>query len=319
MVRKVLIYEDPHLSSKNYGNHKDYKEESLDNFKNVTKVAEEINADYIICGGDLTYSNFHKLEYRERVDNELARQSKITNGNVYIVEGNHDRSTGGMTECEYYTKKGVLKQTDYIDIGKLHISMMKNGDVGQFKPNIVEGDINVLIAHDYLKFKDTQLPNFGTAVDLDKMSDFYGLNYIICGHIHKTMVFKGGIEKNGRIKETIVHYPGCPVRPSFQGEDTDTEGQYIILEIDDEDETCQSFKYDIYKFDLPPVEEVFNIEIITERKEKKEIKESRVDISEVLSELSKHRMNIGNPEDIISTMDVDDKYKDKAIRLLNEA
>ena len=50
------------------------------------------------------------------------------------------------------------------------------------------------------------------------------------------------------------------------------------------------------------------------------IYQNRVDITDIVKQLDAHDRNVGNPEDIINAMiGIDDKYKNKAISLLQNA
>lgn len=312
----IIIYGDIHLSDKPYGAHSDYSKESLQYFSEITRVAEEIHATHIIGTGDLTYSRFHTLEYRRKVEAELQKQYEITGGHRYEIKGNHDSATNGMTEYEFYEAKGLLKHVESIDVGNVHFTLSDYGKVRQITPNIVASpnDVNILVAHDYLKFKDTRLPNFGTAIELDEMKQFYDIDYIICGHIHKTMAFDGRIVRDGMAKEVSVFYPGCMSRPAY-GDNLDEFGSIVVITVKD-----GMVHFDRKKINLWPIEQSFILEEIDERQEKKEQKENRIDISDVVKQLDSRESTFGNPEDrIMSMQGIDEKYKLKAIQLLQEA
>lgn len=117
----ILIYGDIHLNSKNYGGHKDYANESLGYFQKITETAQEIGATHIIGLGDFTFSRFHTLEYRSKVEDELEKQYKLTNGNRFELKGNHDVAGYGMTEYEYYVEKGLLRPSTNLQIGNVNI------------------------------------------------------------------------------------------------------------------------------------------------------------------------------------------------------
>lgn len=312
----IVVYGDIHLSSKDYGAHRDYPKESLEYFRKITDKAEELGATYIIGTGDLTFSRFHTLEYRKEVEKQLLRQYEMTNGNRYEVKGNHDSATNGMTEYEFYEQKGLIKHTDRLDVQNVHLTLSDYAKIRNIDVNAVnsEYDVNILIAHDYLKFEDTRLPNFGTAIEIDNMSKLYDIDYIICGHIHKTMMFKGSIIKDNMAKEVFVFYPGCMTRPAF-GNDLDKVGSIAVITVED-----GAVRYEKVEIPLWKIEESFIMEDIQERQDKKEEKENRVDISDVVKQLDQRDSSFGNPEDrIMSMQGIDEKYKLKAIQLLKEA
>lgn len=315
-IARVLVTGDWHLSSRNYGNHKDYPSESIKNLQKVVDVAEELNITHHINAGDMTYGRFTTLEYRALVEERLNEINKLTSGNNFMIKGNHDSATNGMTEYEFYLSKGIIKDTRYIDIGNLHITMYDNGHIGEYKPTIKSDGTNLVICHDYVKFKDTMLPNFGTAIELDNMADWYGVDFILCGHIHKLIKFVGKISNGTSVRTTGVAYLGCMNRPSYN-DDLDTYSENFLITVYDDG---RAPSLETIKIELDSIEDTFTIDKIEENREKKEEKENRTDIRDILHQLNQADKTIGNPEDIIASMvGVDERYKKKAIELLKEA
>ena len=313
-IASVGIYGDIHLCSKNYGAHRDYPKESLDYFKQITTLTRDNQLTHLIGLGDFTFGRFTTLEYRAAIDNELAEQFNLVNGNRFELKGNHDIASYGTTERDYYIMRGLLKPSCNLTIGNVNINMV-DYDVNpvEFQPVIVndENHTNIALVHNYYKFKDTQLPNFGNAIELDNLTNWFGMDYVICGHIHKIMGFKGSICKDGTAHECIVHYPGCMTRPAFV-EDIDTEGNFVIIDIYDD-----KVEYKIVPVTLWSIDDAFNVEMKEEEKAKKEEKAKRVDISDVIKNLDAHDNSIGDPESIIAGIPgIDEKYKNKAIQLL---
>lgn len=315
VIGKVLVYGDIHLSSKNYGAHKDYPRESLGFFKNITKTAEELGVTHIIGLGDFTYGRFSTLEYRGEVEEELNKQNEICKGERYELKGNHDSATYGMTEYEYYIKKGLIKGSRNISIGKLDISMIDYGlhrRVKIIEPR--EGRVSVVLMHDFFKFEDTNIGDYGKSYILDNLDIWYGVDYIIGGHIHNHEVFSGRIIKDGVAKETVVNYLGCPCRPSYRAGHMQDTGQYAILTVYDDGKV----DYDIHEFKLGNIEDVFNIGAKEERD--KLHNQKHVDVSDIVKRLDNHKRVIGEPEDIIMAMGgIDIRYRRKAIELLKES
>ena len=314
-LARILLYGDIHLNSKHYGAHINYPEESLGYFKVITEKVKELKATHLIGTGDLTFSRFHTLEYRESVENELAEQFKIVGGNRFEVKGNHDSATYGKTEYEYYLKKGLIQPSTNLKIGNVNISMV---DYNKYNDqNILpagnENEINIVVAHNYFKFKETRLPDYGKAIELDSFVDWFGVDYLICGHIHKIHMFEGLIVKDGHGHPLVVHYLGCMPRPAYREGHMDEEGNLVLLTIRDNGE----MQYDIIDIPLRKLEDSFNLELKQEEKEAKKEKEQRVDISDIVQNLNLHQRNVGNPEDIIDSMqNIDERYKNKAIELL---
>ena len=314
----ICVYGDPHLSSKNYGAHKNYPKESLELYGKIVEIAKKRNATHVIGLGDFTYGRFNTLEYRSKVEDMLSELNQITGNNHYSLMGNHDTATYGMTEYQYYIANGKIKAPKNFTIGNLHMTMVNYGELDTAELNIDNKNdkaVNVLLAHDYLKFKDTVLPHFGVGIDLDNFERLFGTDIILCGHIHKIMKFTGTIFKDGKGQSTGVYYPGCMMRPSYREGHMDDKGQIIIINV----ESTGEVSFEIEEFELPAIEESFSIEKINDRDEKKEAKENRVDISDIVKDLNEHDRSVGNPEDIINGLNVDEKYKSKAIELLKTA
>lgn len=312
---KILIYGDIHLNSKNYGGHRDYASESLKYFQDITKIVEENEITHLIGLGDFTFSRFHTLEYRSKVETELEKQYKLTNGNRFEIKGNHDVAGYGMTEYEYYVEKGLIRPSENLVFNSLNLSMIDSGMYDKadiLKPD--ENKINIVLAHDYFKFKETQIADYGKAIELDEFSKWFGVDYLICGHIHKQEMFSGSIIRNGEAKKMIVAYPGCMSRPSYREGHMDNSGMLIQIVVGD---SLSDTKIEIIKIPLLTLEESFNLTAINKKQEKKEEKRSRVDISDIVTQLDAHDGGVGNPEDIIMAMvGIEDKYKLKAIELL---
>lgn len=318
-IARVLIYGDPHLNSKNFGAHINYAEESLEDFRKITKAVRDNKVTHLIGLGDLTYGRFHSLEYRESVESELMQQYQLVNGNHYELKGNHDSAGYGMTEYEYYIKKGLLKMSCNIAIGNVNFTMVDSGQYEKVIPNIgdPEKTINIILAHDYFKFKDTMVPDFGKAIELDTFEKWFGADYLICGHIHNQLMFNGLIMKeiDGQTHghKLMVHYPGSLPRPSYRAGHMDLVGQLILLVIRDNGE----LEYNTLDVELPPLEKSFNLAAKEADAKTKAEKEKRVDISDIIQELNSHQRNVGNPEDIIMAMEgIDTRYKSKAVELL---
>lgn len=317
-LAKILVYGDIHLSSKNYGAHNDYPKETLDILRKITKKAEEVGATHIIGLGDFAYGRFNTLEYREAVENELIKQNKICGGNRYEIKGNHDKAGYGMTEYEYYIRKGLLKPATNLDIGNVSITMVNYGEHKETVPNIKieEGRTNVILAHDYFTFKDAMMPFMGKSVELDEFERWFGVDYLISGHIHTSGLYDGMITKNidgvTHGHRLWVEYLGSMSRPSYMNEKTDEVGHIAVLNIYDDHE----MEYDRQEVELLPISEAFNLTVKEKEKEKEAEKRARVDISDIVVGLDKHERSIGNPEDIINALQVNEKYKEKAIELL---
>lgn len=309
MIR-IMFSGDDHLSWKNYGGHVDYPQESLYYFKLLTMLAENYGVTYWIGLGDLTYGRFGSLEYRQEVEGELEKQRALVHGNRWIIKGNHDKASYGMTEYEYYLKKGLFRGSERLEFGNaLTIHMRDYGDTSPLE-SLSPGK-NILATHGLFTFKNSNLPIYGKAnADLDDMAGWYGLDYIISGHIHNEHVLSGYIGKNGQAKPCTVHYIPCLTRPSYLGERTPSKGCVDLVDIKDTGEV-QLYTVEI---ELLPLEKSFDLERIQHNKD---VDDRKVDLTDILTTLKSHSINIGNPEDIImNKQDIPLVYREKAVELL---
>jgi len=313
-LARILIYGDIHLSSKNYGAHKDYPKESLYYFKLITDKTEELRATHLIGLGDFSYGRFHNLEYRLEVEKLLNKQYELVNGNRYELLGNHDTATYGMTEYQYYIKKGLLKPSTNFTIGDVNISMVNNNEYNSHQ--IIEPSddkINIVLMHNFFRFRDTDMPDFGNYINLDDFINWFGVDYIIGGHIHSKTMFNGVMVKDGVQHKVLVNYPGCLSRPVYRESTLDTIGSLVLLTIRDNGE----MQYDILDIPLWDISESFNLVELEEQKKEKLEKGKTVDISDIIQQLNTHQRTVGNIEDIIEALvGIESKYKKKAIDLL---
>jgi predicted phosphodiesterase len=316
VLAKVLIYGDSHLSSKNYGAHQNYPIETLYYLNKVTELAEKNKVDCLIGTGDLTYGRFHTLEYRNKVEQLLQRQFELTHGHRYEIKGNHDKASYGMTEYEYYLNRGMFKGSTYMKIGNVNINMVDYEDYED--ADVVlggEDEINVIITHGYFCFEDSNMSVYGVPVMLDNFDKWYGVDYIICGHIHQEHMIQGTIKNSdGEFHDCVVHYLPCLSRPSYHEGSNPEVGTVVQLTIYS-DNTMQ---YDLIDVPLLPLEQSFNLAMKEKRKEHAE--SIKVDVSDVVNQLASHKRMVGNPEDIImSKTDLPEKYRVKAVKLLKDA
>lgn len=313
-IAKVLIYGDLHLCSKNYGAHMSYPKESLMYLKKLTGLVEKLGITHLIGCGDLSFGRFTTLEYRLQVEDELEKQYNMVKGNRWEVKGNHDKATYGLTEYEYYVQRGLLKPSEILQIGNVNINMVDYGEYDNTDVKIDESSTNLLITHGYFKFSSTQLPPYGEPLVLDYYEKWYGMDYIISGHIHNEHVLKGIMIKDNISHDVLVHYLPCLSRPAYMENMIRDIGHVDMFTILDNGETI----LEPVDIELLPIEESFNMAVKKSRQE--HMDNIHIDVSDVVKRLSEHKQTIGNPEDIImGKEDIDLRYRKKAIELLHEA
>lgn len=312
LIARVMFSGDTHLSSKNYGGHNDYPKESLHYFTRLNEIAKENKVTHDIRLGDFSYSNFTDLQYRLNVEEQLKIANEQVKGNLYILKGNHDISSKGMTEYEFYLKRGWFKGAEHITINSININMLNYGE--QFKPIIKPSSntVDIVVGHDYYKFNDTQLPNYGNAIIINDKTEWFGVDLILLGHIHNYHKFKGLIVKDNVGHPTVVEYLNCPCRPSYT-EDLDKDWHIFFLSIYADGTTS----VEEYTEPLLNIDECFNFDKMNT--EKISNMQKKVDISDIIQRVGGYTSAIGDPEVIIRSMeDVEEKYKEKALELLKE-
>lgn len=314
-MKRLLLCGDMHLSSKNRGGHKDYPSESLFYYNYITDLIKQYNCDYSIDLGDLTYGRFNTLEYRLQVEEAFSKRKEAVNGNYYVLKGNHDEATYGLTEYEFYLDRYFHGSTNLL-IDNLNLVMVDFGKEQETEPTFLDNKTNIILAHNYFKFESSILPNFGTPILLDMFSNWYGADYIISGHIHSELIQKGNIKKTDTVtgvthgKECIVHNLPCLARTDYSKNLPD-KGSVVLLDVYDD-----KVEYQRVEVDLLPVEECFNIENILE---KKDTANETVDIRDIITELNKFELVLESPEVKISSLNVEQRYKDKALELYKNA
>jgi len=311
--KTIVIYGDIHLSSRNYGSHNDYASESLHNFNIITEVAKEVCATHIIGLGDMSYGRFHTLEYRKEVEKILIEQYDLVNGERYEIRGNHDIASYGMTEYEYYIHKGLMKPATELRFGniRIHMSDYNNQFNEDVVKEVIDGDINILLAHNFFKFKDSLVGEYGKSIVLDDKKQLFGIDYIVSGHVHDRGIYSGSIIKDGTSHKTVVYYPGCLNRPAYRVGNMDDEGDIVVVHIKD----GGTLDLKIHRIKLWDLAKSFNLSLIKTSVEKKAAK---IDLSDVVARLNEHEREVGSVEGMIESMDVKSKYKEKALKLLKE-
>lgn len=311
-IANILICGDSHLGSKNRGSHNNYPEESFYYYKYATDAAIEYKATHFIGLGDLTFGRFGTLDYRILVEKEMERRREALNGNVWEIRGNHDIATYGMTEYTFYLQKGMFRGSENLSIGNLNINMVDYGEYDNTPVNIEMGKTNFLLTHGYFRFKDTNMPPYGEALILDDYSKWFGMDYMISGHIHTEHVFSGNIIKGNEAHEMTVHYLPCNARPAYIKGGMADEGALALISIHSDG----TFNYSRIEVPLWDLDKSFNLAVREKEIQHKE--DTKVDVSDVVNSLDKFERVVGNPEDIImGRLDIDIKYRKKAIELLH--
>lgn len=321
VIAKILLSGDDHLYSKNYGGHVNYPAESLYYFRHVTHTIEQYHCTHYIDTGDFSFGRFHDLEYRKRIEAELEKRLQLTDGRCWNIKGNHDKASYGMTEFEFYENKGMWRPAENLQIGNLNLNMVNFGAHETTPVCIEQGKVNLIVTHNYYNFDGSSLPVFkgddGNVINtvmLDNFEPWFGVDYIISGHIHEEYVVEGAIIKGGIMHRTMMHYLPCHTRPAYHKDGNAEMGHYVILTVYSDG----NIKYETIDVPLLPLEQSFDLAAINAAIEKGEV--LKVDLSEVVSRLDNHRIDYGNPiANIMGIQNVAEESKAKAISWLELA
>lgn len=295
--QKLLIHGDIHLCSKNYGSHVNYPKESLECYEMITQMLEDEDCGVMVGLGDLTYGRFHDLDYRLEVEKLFNRQVELTEGRKYELKGNHDKMTTGKSEWEFYHEKGVFKNPDYVDIGCVRFHFVNHGEEGR-DLQIDKTRQNVVFAHNYFKYANNLTPIYGEGIQLDRFEKWKDVDFIICGHIHDVMKLGGFIisGEDGEVRKEIpVYYLGALTRPSYKKQGLDTIGNLLTIDC-----SGSEMKMEVIEIELPPIDEVFLVAQLDTPKDNRE----KIDVSDIVRELAEHDRTLGDPENIIDTLNV---------------
>lgn len=326
-----MIVGDTHLSSRNRGFHVDYPKESMYYFKEMTKTAIDENVDVLIGLGDLNYGNFN-LSYRKEFEEELQKQLNQTKGNRYELKGNHDYDKN-LTEYEFYISSGRLKGVEsynqslreqLLSLG-LNLVFLDYKDVATYKHERVEGCLNVVLAHQTLTFGDSDIvPEVVTQrIKIQDNPAWYGVDYLICGHIHTPNYAKGRVLSDDQENYWVTHliYPGCPCRTAFNSNKRDEQGNItdefdkvyrIFLERNEEG----VWNINVASYPLLELHKCIQVDLIEREKERKDV----LQLNDIVQRINQEEFIVNDFETEIQNQSaIPLEIRERAIELLKQA
>lgn len=323
-LKTIMVVGDSHLSSVNHGYHLDYPNEALYYEEIFNKIAETENVDYYINAGDFVINKEFDLSYRMKVDKILNERKKLLEkrgGRMIYIKGNHDISGKSTTEYNYYVSRGIFEAASSIPVLNiknskdevvLSVNMHDYNDLG---PVSIEGKYNILITHGYFVFdyvlEGEDIPNYGDPVRLTEKTDWAGLDYILCGHIHTEHIMRGKIQD----KPCTVHYLPCMSRPQYikkyeEGTEAKREGSIDLIRVYEDD-----IELERYPIEFLDNKVCFNVERIHSDAAKIEQnlvnKERREALMSMAEELENYEKRETDPVKQVEQLgNVEQKYKD---------
>lgn len=287
-LSKTLIIGDIHVSDRISARHVDYFRDCKFFLEKVTQLIIEHEITVLILTGDLIgRTNEKNLASREALTYlavTFQKWNELTNGNVFVVRGNHDIS-GRMTDFDVFSHLRLFKMASYVDVQGTRFHLVNYGE--HERPLEMSDDLtNVVVGHSefHIDGKTDWFFRSREAVDVASLSNFEGVEMIIGGHIHTPSPRIVSTSING--KQIQLFYLGCGTRPAYDKNIWETSFAMLVKS----DEVMTDF--DQINIDLLPIEDTFVKTIVDE-----EVKETYED---VLSE--EEQFSIDNLREVLSTL-----------------
>lgn len=323
-VANVLTVGDLHLSDKYSRRHIDYFRDCQEHMEEITNVIKRQAVTHVILTGDVVGRTTEKnLENRESLlyfMKVFQVWNELTNGNVYVVRGNHDYGEN-ITDFEMFVSLGYLKTADHIDTVGTRFHLINFGEHErelQLKED--DGLYHVAIMHTNLQVEGqtTWYVRGNDGVELSTLTNLKGVSMIIGGHIHNPSPNLVSTEIDG--ENIDLFYLGCATRPKFDA--NVWEKSYGVLF----QSTEESVEYIRIDYDLRPAHEIFHktFDDIVELEELEEEERSRLNVEElnrILDELVTY--NIGGDksykEQIAKFGNADEEAVSLALKYIEDA
>lgn len=294
---KIMLIGDLHFSDVFTGKHKNYLENCCKVLSDITRMVEDNKPSCLVLLGDIIGWNETNIKSRQ-VFAFFCRVLKQWNAicPVVVVQGNHD--TKGYPDFLFLKEFDLIrnpKQIDYYNTNgnlevRFHIVNYGDEDRDLELADEKFGASNVVLGHNNYTINGvTTWYSSGDGIELNKLENFNGVDYVISGHIHNPSpdIYPTQMP-NG--ESCFLLYPGCPTRPIK--EKTMYETCWVVyLE-------CNGISTDIKTetWELTPSSELFDDCIVEERSEEEVEDLMRKEaLQGVLQDLLKYRMTGGDP------------------------
>jgi DNA repair exonuclease SbcCD nuclease subunit len=253
MIKKIIQIADIHIRT--FKRHDEYNEQ----FEKFYEMMEVEKPDRIVIAGDLVHQKIQMSpELVFMIEQILNRCSKIAK--TIILIGNHDFLTNNMERLDALSpvidamnNPNILyfKHSDCVEddnVVWVPISLMDDNKVPEcFDPkNKKKNKTYIGLFHSPLTGIQTDLGfSFGDVYSLD---NFMGLDWVLCGDIHRQQVIKEN--------DPIILMVGSMIQQNF-GESLSSHG---YCSIDLEDKTYKFVDipndYGYYQFKLKSIEDI---------------------------------------------------------------
>lgn len=215
MSKKVAFVGDLHFYDGQTKAHKDYYMNCRACMDAYTAEFEATKPDYIFLSGDLIGLSERVMRTRLGLSifiSYLKMWSKICNGNLYSIAGNHDYTKGeSMSDFDLLVMLGLVKQAPHVDIAGMRVHLINYGA----EREEIELDVskhNIALMHANLQIDGyTNWFHADEGIALSSLRNLKGVELAICGHIHNPSPrsCSTSIEDQG----ISLFYLGCATRP----------------------------------------------------------------------------------------------------------
>lgn len=214
---KVLIIGDLHVSDRPSRRHKDYWGDCVDFLLEISNIIRNYGITHLVLLGDIVGRTTEKnLQHRDNLMalmKILQEWNQLTQGNVYLVEGNHDVGEN-LTDVQMLVTLGYFKRVKHFDVGNARFHISDYGNVHR-EIDFKEDGYNTVLAHADIKVEGetTWYPATSEEVELASLTNYKGVDLVVSGHIHNPSQKYVTTQIEG---ETVgLYYPGCGPRPIY--------------------------------------------------------------------------------------------------------
>lgn len=319
-----LVFGDRHVDDLYKGRHKNYLANSQWCMSKTLEIVSERKPDVYFETGDLIgqRNGVSYLEDRGLLY-EMVDFFKSLGVPAIVNKGNHDIH-GGLRKNDYQflSRLGCYHTPDTIEDGNgriikfetdfdgydIYVHLVPYGDeYRQLKP--VKDALNIAITHNDFRIGSETFTNNKDAIDLVTHNAFFGMDFIINGHIHipsdRVKLFKFA---NGDEAQFINL--GCMARPKI----TENYLKCWCLEFGVRAGKYggePEFYYQNHIIDLLPLEEVFDLSTkLTQLVEEEvELENNTEELKNLMTELQGFSWGGNSFEERVSSLPIDDKIK----------
>lgn len=303
---EVMIIGDLHFSDVFTGKHKAYLEECCWVLGCISKKIEERTPSAIVLLGDIigwVETNIRDREVLSFFAKELRFWGKICP--VFAVRGNHDGR--GYPDFNLFTELGLIIPCEVCG-GYFDYYGEEGSEVPEVRFHLVDynredralnyamgGASNIVLGHNNYKIAGvTTWYKEHDGIELGLMQNFGDVDMVISGHIHNpspeiyaTQMVSG--------RSCMLFYPGCPTRP-IKDKNMYESCWYVFLGYN---EQTRSTDIKTEVFDLQPLDEIFYEDelFLDDRTDAEKLR--REQLTDILDDLLKYRMNNGDAFDQI--------------------